>query len=195
MDPDLSAGTISSRVRESGLEDSFNPLNYPLDELLVINLLSRGRGMLVHACAVDYRGRGWLFLGTSGAGKTTLARLWKEEPGVTLLSDDRIIIRDTGDSFQMYGTPWHGTASIASPRSAPLSAIFFLAHDRENRLTPVQLVDATSRLLVRSFPTFWDAEGMQYTLGLCERLSACVPCYELGFVPDSSVIGMLRRLA
>ena len=195
MEPDFRAGTIRSRIKESGQKNYFNPLNYPLDELLVLNFLSRGKGMLVHACAVDYRGQGWLFLGTSGAGKTTLTNLWKGEPGVTLLSDDRIIIRETEDGYRIYGTPWHGNAEIASPLSAPLSRVYFLAHDGENRLTPVQGADAASRLLVRSFPTFWDSEGMKYTLGLCEHLSTRVPCYELGFVPDKRVISMLRSLA
>ena len=114
---------------------------------------------------------------------------------MTLLSDDRIIIRETEDGYRIYGTPWHGNAEIASPLSAPLSSVFFLTHDDENRLIPVQGADVASRLLVRSFPTFWDGEGMRYTLGLCERLSTRVPCYELGFVPDERVISMLRSLA
>jgi len=97
-----------------------------------------------------------------------------------------------GDSYRIYGTPWHGNAEIASPLSTPLSSIFFLAHDHENRLIPVQGADAASQLLVRSFPTFWDAEGMKYTLGLCQRLSTRVPCYELGFIPDKGVIDILK---
>jgi hypothetical protein len=151
--------------------------------------------MLVHACAVDYRGQGWLFLGTSGAGKTTLSHLWKEEAGVTILSDDRIIIRETENGYRIYGTPWHGNAEIVSPLSVPLSRIFFLVHDRENRITPVLGADAASRLLVRSFPTFWGSDGMRYTLELCGRLSSYVPCYELGFVPDNRVIDILKNLA
>ena len=194
MEPDFRAGTICSRSKESRQNNCFNPLNYPLDELLTINFLSRGRGMLVHACAVEYRGQGWLFLGASGAGKTTLSGLWEGEPGVTLLSDDRIIIRETGDGYRIYGTPWHGSVEIASPSSAPLSRIFFLVHDHENRLTRIQGADVASRLLVRSFPTFWDGEGMSYTLDLCERLSTRVPCYELGFLPDKRVISMLKNL-
>jgi hypothetical protein len=56
------------------------PLEYPLDELLTINLLSRGRGVEVHACGVlDSDGRGYLFLGMSGAGKSTMGRLWTGE--------------------------------------------------------------------------------------------------------------------
>lgn len=182
MEPDFSTGVIHSRLKESLQENYFDPLNYPLDELLVINFLSRKKGMLVHACGVDYHGQGLLFLGTSGAGKTTLAELFRGEPGITILSDDRIIIRDMGDSYRIYGTPWHGDANIALPMSAPLNRILFLAHDNENRLTEIHHTDAISRLLVCSFPTFWDADGMGYTLELCERLSARVPCYELGFV-------------
>jgi len=195
MEPGLHAGTIYSRSKESKQNNCFNPLNYPLDELLVLSILSKGMGMLVHACAVEYRGQGWLFPGTSGAGKTTLSNLWKEEPGVTILSDDRIIIRETEDGYRIYGTPWHGNAEIASPLSAPLSGIFFLVHDHENRMTPVQGADVASRLLVRSFPTFWDSDGMRYTLELCERLNTRIPCYELGFVPDNSVIDILKNLA
>ena len=33
MEPDFRAGTIRSRVKESGQKNYFNPLNYPLDEL------------------------------------------------------------------------------------------------------------------------------------------------------------------
>ncbi len=194
MEPDFHAGTIYSRIRGSEQKNQFIPLYYPLDEILVVNFLSKGNGMLVHACAVEYRGQGWLFLGTSGAGKSTLSNLWKEEPGVTLLSDDRIIIRETKDGYRIYGTPWHGNAEISSPVGAPLSRIFFLVHDHENSLTPVQGADVASRLLVRSFPTFWDSEGMRYTLDLCEGLSIRVPCYELGFVPDKRVISMLKNL-
>jgi hypothetical protein len=192
MEPDWSTGTIYTRIPETEQAGCFDPLNYPLDEVLLVNLMSRGRGMLVHAAAVEYGGKGWLFLGTSGAGKSTLSELWRDEPDVTLLSDDRIVIRDMGNSYRIYGTPWHGSARVKSPLGVPLESIFFIVHDRENKVTPVQPLDAASRLLVRAFPTFWDGEGMSYTLGLCQRLSTETPCYELGFVPDKNVIDMLK---
>src|SRR5215472_4348668 len=69
-------------------------LEYPLDELLMMNLLAQGRGVEVHACGVeDADGRGYLFVGQSGAGKTTTARLWHEAGRIDVLSDDRIILR------------------------------------------------------------------------------------------------------
>src|SRR5690242_19694791 len=101
LSSDFTRGEV--RLRADCFEDSgpVNPLEYPLDELLMINLLARGRGAEVHGCGVvDTDGCGYLFLGQSGAGKTTMARQWtcgSDSPpranGPEILSDDRIILR------------------------------------------------------------------------------------------------------
>src|SRR6058998_1308695 len=96
-----------------------HPLEYPLDELLLIHLLAEGRGVEVHACGVvTPDGQGYLFVGQSGAGKTTMARLWQKAQAGTVLSDDRIILRKIDGTLWMYGTPWHGEAELSSPDRA-----------------------------------------------------------------------------
>jgi len=52
-----------------------NPFSYPLDELIIINLLCRKYGLLVHSCGFVYKDKGYLFIGSSGAGKSTMARI------------------------------------------------------------------------------------------------------------------------
>jgi len=74
----------------------------------------------------------------------------------------------------------------------PLERVFIIQHADENRAVPLIPLDATSRLLVRSFPTFWDQKGMTFTLEFLSQLSQAVPCYELGFVPDESVVDFVR---
>ena len=92
------------------------PLEYPLDELLVTNCLARGSGVEVHACGLVGSEIGsHLFLGHSGAGKSTTTRLWKSLPDVRILSDDRIILREHGNEIWMHGTPWHGEGWFSSP--------------------------------------------------------------------------------
>lgn len=178
------------------------PFTYPLDEILIINLLAKGRGVMVHAFGVMNTDNGLLFAGTAGAGKSTMARLWKSQmangkwqnEGVSMLSDDRIIIRKKDKRFWIYGTPWHGDSKVCSPERAPLEKIFFLKHAKVNKVEEIEGIDAASKLLVCSFPTFWDKKGMEFTLGFIDELTRKIPCYELGFLPDESALDFIKRV-
>ena len=130
------------------------PLHYPLDELLMVHLLARGRGIEVHGSGfVDADGQATLFAGQSGAGKTTMARLWLGEPDVTILSDERVILRREGETIWMYGTPWHGDGHIVNPGRGRLTRIFFLRHAPANAVTPLSATQAIARsVLVRLCP-------------------------------------------
>jgi hypothetical protein len=170
-----------------------DPFEYPLDEVILVHFLAQKRGVLVHACGVRHEDQGLLFAGVSGAGKSTLAGLWKST-GAWVLSDDRIIIRPGPGGFAMHGTPWHGDALTSRPESAPLKKIFFLekaARHYERRLSPS---DAAARLLVRCFPPFYDQEAMDFIVNFLSRMAEEVPCVELGFVPDASVVNFVKGL-
>ena len=171
-----------------------DPLGYPLNQALMILLLSRRTGILFHACGVDDNGSGYLFLGNSGHGKSTMARLWRNQRAM-VLNDDRIVVREKEGKIWMYGTPWHGDFKEFSTKGLPISKIFFLYPDRENRLIPHEGAKAVSMLLTRSFPPLWDKEGMIFTAGFCHRLVSAVPCYEFHFKQDQSVIDFVRNEA
>jgi len=70
------------------------PLEYPLDELLITHRLTQEKAIELHGSGiVRPDGTGNLFVGHSGAGKSTTTRLWTEREDVHVLSDDRIIVR------------------------------------------------------------------------------------------------------
>ena len=176
-------------------KESIYPLEYPLDELLMVNILSLGRGAEVHACGVvDSYGNGHLFLGQSRAGKTTLARLWQKEKGITVLSDDRIILRQMDEKVWMYGTPWHGEAGLASPAKVPLTRIYFLQHGKTNELVPLGTTGAMTRLFACSFLPFFCPEAMEFTLGFFEEVTKAVPCNDFKFLPDRGAVECIQRL-
>lgn len=167
---------------------------YPLDELLVVSALAQGRGVLLHGCLIDDSGSGLLFVGQSGDGKSTMAGLW-EKSGVTeIYSDDRVIVREHEGRFWAYGTPWHGTGRYAAPKRVPLTGIFVLRQAQENRCRELSPVTAVSRLFARSFPTFWNRDGLDFTVSFLERLAGAVPCYELGFTPTEEIVAFVRAL-
>jgi hypothetical protein len=171
------------------------PLEYPIDELLMMHRLSLGEGVEVHALGLaDQDGRGYLFLGHSGAGKSTTARLWQEKPGVKLLSDDRIIIRKIGGRYMMYGTPWHGDAGVASADSAPLSSIFLLEQSPTNQLLPLPQSQAAAELFARCFVPYYREPGLQFTLSFFDELSRSMPCATFRFAPTEDAVEAIRHV-
>jgi hypothetical protein len=82
LEPDFRSGEIHISDHWSSKPIPSNPLLYPLCELLMINLLSQGRGILTHSCGIGNNGKGMLFVGESGAGKSTLCNLWKGKKAI-----------------------------------------------------------------------------------------------------------------
>ena len=167
------------------------PTDYPLDEVLVSHLLGRGRGVELHSCGViDRHGRGHLFVGMSGAGKSTTARLWGAD-AAAIVSDDRVIVREDESAMWMHGTPWHGEAALSMNASAPLAGVYLLTQSPQNALRELQPADAVARLFGCSFPPFHDAEAVAFTLAFLERITQRVPVRELAFTRDARVVELI----
>ena len=191
---DFTSGDVFCQRKYFPPERPVYPLEYPLDELLVTDLLATGRGVEVHSCGlIDEAGDGYLFVGHSQAGKTTTARLWEKHPGVRILSDDRIIIREREDGLWIYGTPWHGEAHLSSAACAPLKHVFFLRQWRHVAVVPLGAAEAVARFFACSFPPFHSASGVEFTLSFFEELVKAVPVLELRFVPDQSAVELIQQ--
>ncbi|HME35280.1 MAG TPA: hypothetical protein VKF84_08580 [Candidatus Sulfotelmatobacter sp.] len=94
VDRDFSRATLQMSAEVSAAFPYAAPLGYPVDELLIMHRLTREKAVELHSCGiVRVNGTGNLFVGHSGAGKSTTARLWMEREDVEILSDDRIIVR------------------------------------------------------------------------------------------------------
>jgi len=183
---DFTRGTI--RV---SLTKPFDPLEYPLDELLIANLLGRGRGVELHGCGViAHDGRGHLFVGQSGAGKTTTARMWGDDAR-EIVSDDRVIVREEDGRLWMHGTPWHGEAELASPSRAPLSGVYLLTQATENELRELPPAVAVARLFGCTFPPFHNPEAVAFTMSMLERIVTRVPVREFRFTRDRAALKLI----
>ena len=171
-----------------------DPFFGPTLELLMVHYLAQGRGVIIHGCGIKLNDRGVLFVGESGAGKTTMARIWDRISGVEVLSDDRTIVRKRGDHFVMYGTPWYGQGKFGCPSRAKLDQIFFIKHGKENSILKCNNARSVTQFLKSSFPPLWDTAGMEYSMDIFSDLAAAVPCHELSFKPDNSVIDFVDNL-
>jgi len=157
-------------------------LSYPLGEILFSHRITASGGLVLHACAVVVDGCAVLFSGFSGAGKTTMARLWRRHcPSVKILSDDRVVLREHRGGLHAWGTPWHGTGGFASPCGARLRAVVFIRHGTRNDFTPLAPPAAAAMLLARSFPPIWSRPAMTTALRTVEQIVRAVPAYDFAF--------------
>ena len=168
-----------------------NPVRYPLDQILLIHCLV-GKGILIHAAGIVVEGKGCLFAGPSGAGKTTISDLYQNMSQNTILSDDRMVIRKPGHDFLMYGTPWPGEAGIAVNKSAALHGIFFLKHGNENHIKELSLHGFLDNFFkVASLPLY-DEKDLQKSIDFCEDLLQGIKAYELNFRPGPEIIDTIK---
>jgi hypothetical protein len=158
-----------------------NPLRYPLDQLLMIHILARQGGVLLHTAGVSYNGHAYLFAGSSGAGKSTIAGLLGGAPGIEAINDDRIVVRKKeGSGYRVYGTPWPGEKRISRNLGLPLGGIFFIAKSGEgNKIRPLSAAEALKSM----FPVREMAAGV---MDFCGGLVRDVGMYEFAFRPDES---------
>lgn len=164
----------------------------PTDQVLLARLLADRDGFFVHSCGIVLDGAGVLFVGESGAGKSTAMEQFAavSEP----LCDDRNIVRVWADGIRVHGTWSHGTVPIASPRSAPLRAICFLRQADENVVRRVtRSAEAVRGLVPRLVRPLVAGDWWPRTLDIVETVIRAVPCYEVSFDRSGAIIEVLRE--
>lgn len=170
-----------------------------LQVLLIQYFAQRNEGIFTHAVGVkDLDGKGLLFAGKSGCGKSTTARLWYKHTKAMVLNDDRIIVRKIKGKFFIYGSPWHGDFSdyLASRiERAALEKLFFIYHSPRNIAGQVFQKEAFNLLYPALFPVFWDKACLENIVSFSQDLVKSVPCYHFGFLNDRKVIGFVRKMA
>lgn len=182
------------QLNESAFAGSLRRLSaweYPLDELLIMHRLTQEKAIELHGCGIVRADRvGNLFVGHSGAGKSTTTRLWTAHESVEILSDDRIIVRPAtdGKGMRMFGTPWHGEEMYASSASAALKRIFVLEHGRGNVITRLTPSQAIAELFARSFVPFHRHVYVESALTFLQEVVDAVPCYGYSFEPDKQAV-------
>lgn len=139
------------------------------------------RGILLfHASALQIDGKAYLFTAPSGTGKSTHARLWREAFGsrVTMINDDKPLIRLENGRFYAYGTPWNGKHRLSTRTSAEIAGICFLAQGKSNIIQPLNGREALPALMTQIHKPE-SAESTRDYLMLVSRLAQTVPVWRM----------------
>ena len=145
---------------------------------------------LFHAAVVNYDGKGYMFLGKSGTGKSTHARLWlKYNDGSELLNDDNPVVRIENDAngnsvTYVYGSPWSGKTPCYKNEVYPLGGFVMLSQAPYNKIERLRGVRAYAALVPCISGKRWEkviADGLHKTEN---ALAMNVPVWHLECLPD-----------
>ena len=121
---------------------------YALDSLLRMFLswaLLGKQGFLLHAATVVKNGKAYVFVGRSGAGKSTVASL---SPRGSVLTDEISLLKRVDGEWRAFGTPfWGEFRADGANTSAPLAGIFRLVQAAVNRLVPLRPAELLKTML------------------------------------------------
>lgn len=136
--------------------------------------------VLMHGSVLEIGGHAYMFSAPSGTGKSTHARMWREHFGdrVTMINDDKPLLRFDGNDVYVYGTPWDGKHKLSSNKKAKLAGICFLSRGNENIINRIN-PDKALEQLVNQIYRPRDAAGLMKTLDYVDLLGKNVPLYEM----------------
>lgn len=156
--------------------------------MLMYAFSNAAHGVLeMHASVIENQGKGYLFLGKSGTGKSTHSRLWLANvPESHLLNDDNPIVRICDDGrVWVFGSPWSGKTPCYINKGVPVGGIVNLNQASVNRIRRCALPEAYAALYSSVSGLKMNREmydGLHETM---ERTVVSVPFYHLDCLPDA----------
>lgn len=147
----------------------------------------------IHSSMIDYQGKGLLFLGPSGIGKTTMAELWNRYRNALIINGDMNFVQETKEGFLGWGTPWHGSSPYCENTNVSVHALIVLRQAEKNyirELEGFEKVQLVSNNII--YPT-WLEKGMELCLETLDHLLTKIPVYELSCRPDEDAVSLTEE--
>ena len=169
-----------------------DPLSFQVftNQIFLTHAVQR-KMLQLHASLVDDHGRGVVFLGPSGIGKTTQAERWMEHRGASILNGDMVFLQQTEDGFLGWGTPWHGSSPYCLNASVPVKALVVLKQAPENRLRELTGFEKVAEVSGSVFYPTWLEGGMELCAATLDRLLTDLPVYRLDNRADEAAVDLL----
>ena len=141
--------------------------------------------LLVHASVIAYEGKGYMFLGRSGTGKSTHSSLWlKHIEGTELLNDDNPVIRIVDGKAVIFGSPWSGKTPCYKNLQLPLGGFVKLSQAPYNKITRLSAIHAYAALLPSCSCMRWEPAATTALHNTVEKVISSVAAWGLECLPD-----------
>jgi hypothetical protein len=142
-------------------------------------------GLCLHAAAVSRNEQGFLFLGESGAGKSTISTL-SADLGIPVLAEDRVFLLNQQNAYILAAGPHPATEYVNYSSLRPnLRGIFILIQDDDNYIKPTPH-PITAKYLFAAFlqnsaSGFLPSNAMAMAFKTISGIARQIPTFELHF--------------
>jgi len=190
------ASDICARIRatedfsQATLEADPKSIKFAIDNaaMLLFAFTTAKKGALeMHASVTVKDGKGFLFLGHSGTGKSTHSRLWMEAfEEARLLNDDNPVLRLLpNNEVRVYGSPWSGKTPCYINRNVPVGGIVKLSQAPKNEIRVLRLPEAYAYMLSSASGLKIVPEMMDALYQTIAAIIQIVPLHGLDCLPDT----------
>ena len=145
----IAANLRSGRLKLTSTSTDARLFAFNSSAMIMYALSTAGSGtLLLHASVVMNRGYGYIFLGRSGAGKSTHSRLWLEHiSGSSLVNDDNPILKlFANGTVRVYGSPWSGKTNCYRNISVLAGAFVSIRQSGQNEISRQNGIQAFASL-------------------------------------------------
>ncbi|SDS28753.1 hypothetical protein SAMN05444162_1149 [Paenibacillaceae bacterium GAS479] len=153
-------------------------------------LIHRRKGLLIHSSCVVENGKAWLFVGHSGAGKSTVAELSAPRP---ILSDEAtLLLLDPNGKVTIQDSPLRSENEERGDVSVcELGGIHFLIQSPEVRRDPMGKVETLIGLMDKVF--YWKHSKLETAkmIAVCREVVQKTPAYNLYFQKNDTFWGQI----
>lgn len=177
-------------ITNDTIDDGFhNFLRWFLSEKLISNGL-----FVVHSsCILGLDEKAYLFLGHSGAGKTTMTKLSSPRK---ILGDDMNILHIKNNQVRVSAGAIGGQflSDIGYENSVPVAGIYWLNQSNENEIIPLEQITANQKLIASFANLNWPAlteNQIKTLMSFSQKVVKNVPFYNLFFLPTTDIWKLL----
>lgn len=136
-------------------------------------------GLILHCAYIKYRGKGILFSGPSGIGKSTQAALWEQYRNSAVINGDRALLRRENGRWLACGWPVCGSSGICHREDVPIHAIVMLRQDDSNSTIRLSPAEAFGQLYPQITVNQWNPAFVRMALDGINNLIQQVPVWRL----------------
>lgn len=146
-----------------------------------------------HGVLMEINGKGVIISAPSETGKTTHARLWRDEKNALIINGDNACCYKENGVWKGFGIPWSGTSGENLNRNVEIAALAILERAEENNVRRIDEYYAFRKLYSLIHYPSWDIRKTDAAFDLCNDFLHDVPVFELECLPDIDAVETLHR--